>query len=77
VVSFVWDHPEISAFEEDPMWYIGESTNVDLGSTGCRHINACHPKEPPAPDPVKLDPNHSLLGGERGDNIHSCFKIFF
>jgi hypothetical protein len=53
-----------SVFEEDPMFHIGEPKNVDPGSTACRHINACNPKAPPAPDPVKLDPNHFPLGGE-------------
>jgi hypothetical protein len=66
--------PFTSAFEEDPMWYIGESKNVDPESTACQHINACHPKAPPAPDPVKLDPNHSPLGGETTSTPVSKFS---
>jgi hypothetical protein len=38
--------PFTSAFEEDPMWYIGESKNGDPGSTAYQHINACHHKAP-------------------------------
>jgi hypothetical protein len=62
-------------FEEDQMWYFGATKNVDPGPTSCRHKYACHPKAPPAPDPVKLDPNLSLLGGDTTSTPASKFSF--
>jgi hypothetical protein len=71
--------PFTSAIEDNQMWYFRASKNIDPGTKAHRHINICHPKAPPAPDPVKIDPNHSPLGGEttstpvKLDQNHSPF----
>jgi hypothetical protein len=43
------------------------------GSTSHLHINICQPKAPHAPDPLKLDPNLSPLGGETTSTSVSKF----
>jgi hypothetical protein len=66
--------PLMSAFDEDQVWSFGAFKNVDPGPTAHLQINVCHPKAPPAPDPVKLDPNLSPLGGETTSTPVSKFS---
>jgi hypothetical protein len=51
-------------YDEDQVGYLGASNNVDPGPTAHLHTNVCHPKAPPARDPMKLDSNLSPLGAE-------------
>jgi hypothetical protein len=67
--------PFMSAFEEDKMLYFGAAKNVDPGSTTHWQINICQPKAPPAPDPVRLDPNLYPLGGETTSTLVSKFSF--
>jgi hypothetical protein len=47
--------------------------NVDPGSTSHLQKNICPPKAPPAPVPLKLDPNLSAFGGETTSTLVSNF----